>query len=61
MEQFSPAELAETAFLTRASMDDQFQYWISITFAAVAAVFIAGKRHTQTMRYVIVVIYALAY
>ncbi len=60
MEQFSPAELAELAFLARASMDDQFQYWISITFAVVAAAFIAGKRLTQPMRYVIAVIYALA-
>lgn len=60
MEQFSPAELAELAFLARESMDAQFQYWISITFAVVVAGFIAGKRLTQKMRYVIAVIYALS-
>ncbi len=60
MEQFSPAELAELAFLARSAMDAQFQYWISITFAVVAAGFIAGKRLTQKMRYAVAVLYALA-
>ena len=60
MDQFSPAELTEIIFLARSSMDTQFQFWVSITFAAVVAGFIAGDRLTQRMRYVAASLYALA-
>ncbi len=60
MDQFSPAELTEIIFLARSSMDTQFQFWVSITFAALVAGFIAGDRLTQRMRYVAASLYALA-
>jgi hypothetical protein len=60
MDQFSPAELAELALLSTATMDTQFQYWISVTFAVVIAGFVAGERLTRRMRYIAATLYVLA-
>jgi len=60
MGQYSPAELAELALLAGASMDTQFQYWISVTFAVVVASFVAGERLSRPMRLLAAVLYLLA-
>jgi hypothetical protein len=60
MDQYSPAELSELFLLAQTSIDTQFQYWITITFAVVAAAFAAGERLTQRLRYVVVALYSLA-
>jgi hypothetical protein len=60
MEQLSNAEIAELILLARSSMDTQFQYWISVTFAVVVAGFVAGDRLSQGLRYVVATLYVLA-
>ncbi len=60
MGQYSPAEVAELALLAGASMDTQFQYWISVTFAVVVASFVAGERLSQPMRLLAAILYLLA-
>jgi hypothetical protein len=60
MDLFSPAELTELVFTREAVIDGQFQFWITITFAVIAANFIAGNRLSARSRYVISLLYALA-
>ena len=60
MGQYSPAELAELALLAGASMDTQFQYWLSVTFAVVVASFVSGERLSGPMRLLAAVLYLLA-
>ena len=60
MDQYSPPELAELALLAGASMDTQFQYWISVTFAVVVASFVAGERLSRPMRLLAATLYLLA-
>ena len=57
MGQYSPAELA---LLAGGSMDTQFQYWMSVTFAVVVASFVAGERLSRPMRLLAAVLYLLA-
>ena len=60
MDQFSPAELAELALLADSLLSTQFQYWTWVTFAVVVAVFTAGSRLTQNLRYAVAALYLLA-
>lgn len=60
MDQYSYAELTEFIFLAYASADTQFQYWVTITFAAVVAGFVAGERLTLSLRILVAVLYLLA-
>ena len=60
MDQFSPAELAQLYFMRESVIDAQFQFWITITFAVIAANFIAGRRLSPRSRYAIALLYALA-
>jgi len=60
LDQYSAAELVEIFYLARSSMDAQFQFWVSITFAVIVAAFVAGKRLSRTLRVVISVLYLLA-
>ena len=43
MEQFSAAELAELYYLSISAMEAHFQYWLTITFAAVVAGFVGAR------------------
>ena len=60
MDQFSPAELAELFFIRESAIDDQFQFWISITFAVIVANFVGSKRLSPRARVVIALLYTLA-
>ena len=60
MDQFSPAELTGLVFTREAVIDGQFQFWITITFAVIAANFVAGNRLSARSRSVIALLYALA-
>jgi hypothetical protein len=60
MDNYSYAELTEFIFLAYSSADTQFQYWVTITFAAVVAGFVAGERLTLTLRILVAVLYMLA-
>ena len=60
MEAFSAAELIELTLIANELLDAQFEYWLSISFAAVVATFIGGDYLSRKMRYVLVVLYLLA-
>jgi hypothetical protein len=60
MDQYSLAEITELYFVAGASMDAQFEYWVSVTFAVVVAGFAAGDRLTKKLSYLAAVLYALA-
>ena len=60
MDQFSAAELVEIFYLTMTVADTQFQYWITVTFAAVVAGFIAGDRLKKRLRIAAASLYLLA-
>jgi formate hydrogenlyase subunit 3/multisubunit Na+/H+ antiporter MnhD subunit len=60
VDQFSPAELTELYFLRESVIDAQFQFWITITFAVIAANFVARNRLSVRSRSVIALLYALA-
>ncbi len=53
MESLSTAELIEIAMSMRESLDDQFQYWLTITFAVVVGSFIAGHKLNKNLRLVV--------
>ncbi len=60
MDQISAAELFELVILSEASIDNQFQFWLSITFAAVVASFITEQRLTHSLRLALSCAYLLA-
>ena len=60
MENYSFAELAELSVLNQSVIDDQFQYWITVTFALVVAGFVAGDRLSKNLRSALAGIYLLA-
>lgn len=60
MENYTFAELTEFYLMGQAGMDTQFYYWVTVTFAAVVAGFVAGDRLTWRLRIVIAILYLLA-
>ena len=60
MDQMSAAELFELVILSEASIDNQFQFWLSITFATVVASFITEHRLTHSLRLALSCAYLLA-
>ena len=60
MQEYSYAELTEFLFLAQATMDTQFQYWVTLTFAAVVAAFLAGEALLSTVRILAAVLYLMA-
>ena len=60
MESLSTAELIEIAMSMRESLDDQFQYWLTITFVVVVGSFIAGHKLNKNLRLVVTSLYLLA-
>ena len=60
MNQFSAAELAELFFIREGTIDLQFQFWITITFSAIVASFVAGKHLSRRLRAVVALLYSLA-
>ena len=60
MEQLSAAELLELIVLGEASIDVQFQLWLTSTFATIVASFAGRHLLTTKMRWVVTVLYLLA-
>ena len=60
MDAISTAELLEIAMLLRDDLEDQFQFWLSITFAVIVASFIAGDRLRFSWRTIVGTLYLLA-
>ena len=57
MDSISNAELMELFFAAQQLLDAQFQYWLSASFAAIVASFVAGERLTRNMSYILVLLY----
>lgn len=60
MDQISTADLLSLLLTQRASIDLQFQFWLSITFAVTVAGFVAGRRLDFKLRSLAAVLYLLA-
>jgi hypothetical protein len=60
MDQLSPGELYELILLGEASIDSQFQLWLTCTFATIVASFAARHLLTKKMRWIVSALYLLA-
>ena len=60
METISTAELFELALIFRTDAADQFQYWLSITFAIIAASFLGRDYLTNRLGVAVGTLYILA-
>ena len=60
METMSNAELLAYASAAIEGMGAQFQYWLSVSFAAIVASFMGANRLTNKARIILTVLYSLA-
>jgi hypothetical protein len=60
MNKYTNAELVDFLFMAQSAMDTQFQYWITVTFGALAAAFVIGGRLTLPTRLWAGALYLLA-
>jgi hypothetical protein len=60
MNQIPSSDLLNLLLTQRASIDTQFQFWLSITFAVIVAGFVAGRSVNLKLRLLIAVLYVLA-
>ena len=60
MDQPSAADLFELIMIAEASIDTQFQFWITITFATIVASFVSRNLLTTQMRVLISSLYLIA-
>ncbi|HEX7373416.1 MAG TPA: hypothetical protein VF277_00450 [Steroidobacteraceae bacterium] len=60
MDQISSADLLNLVLAQRSSIDQQFQSWLTITFAVIVAGFIAGPRLVPRLRLIVAVLYVMA-
>jgi len=60
VDKYSNGELTQFLFEALSGMDTQFQYWISLTFGALVAAFLAGDRLGLPVRLLAIVLYLLA-
>jgi hypothetical protein len=59
-DQFSPAELAELFILEQSEINQQFEIWMTVTFAVIVASFVAGERLVQRLRVVVATLCVLS-
>jgi len=60
MDKVSTAELMNLLLVQRGSIDLQFQFWLTITFAVLVAAFVAGQRLRRGLRWLAAFLYAMA-
>ena len=60
MDSITNAELLELFFVSNEFIESQFQYWLSISFAAIIATSIVGERMANPIRYTLIVLYVMA-
>ena len=60
MDQIPTADLLSLLLTQRGSIDLQFQFWLSITFAVIVAGFVAGRRLDFKLRLLAAALYVLA-
>ena len=60
MDQIPTSDLLNLLLTQRASIDLQFQFWLSITFAVIVAGFVAGRRLDLKLRLLAAALYVLA-
>lgn len=60
MDEIATADLVNLVLSQRGSIDLQFQFWLTITFAVIVATFSAGDRLAFRLRLLAAVLYLLA-
>jgi hypothetical protein len=60
VDQIPTPDLLNALMTQRASIDLQFQFWLTITFSVIVAGFVAGERLNKGLRLLIAVLYLLA-
>lgn len=60
MDQIATADLLNLVLTQRGSIDLQFQFWLTITFAVIVAAFSASDRLGLNLRLLAATLYALA-
>ena len=60
MEQPSIADLLELIMMAESSIDTQFQFWLTVTFATIVASFVARNLLTSKMRMITSALYLVA-
>jgi hypothetical protein len=60
VDQIPTSDLLNLLLTQRASIDLQFQFWLSITFAVIVAGFVAGRRLDPKLRSLVAGLYVLA-
>ena len=60
MDQIPTSDLLSLLLTQRGSIDLQFQFWLSITFAVIVAGFVAGRRLDFKLRLLAAALYVLA-
>lgn len=60
MDQIPSSDLLNLLLTQRTSIDTQFQFWLSITFAVTVAGFVAGRSVNLKLRLLVAVLYVLA-
>jgi len=59
MESMNTAELLQIALLLRDDMEDQFEFWLYITFAVIISSFVGGEKILPSWRVMIGGLYFL--
>ena len=59
MDSISTADLLELGLLLRDDIEDQFEFWLSVTFAVIAASFVAGAKLKLSWRAIVGGLYIL--
>lgn len=60
MDQVPTSQLLDLVLTQRASIDLQFQFWLTITFGVIVAAFVAGPRLNYGLRMLAAALYLLA-
>jgi hypothetical protein len=60
MDKVSTADLLSLLLAQRSSIDMQFQFWLTITFAVLVAGYVAGHRLHRGLRWLAALLYAMA-
>lgn len=57
MQEIDSGALLELFFVAQEFLEAQFQYWLSISFAAIIAASVAGERMGSAVRWVLITLY----
>ena len=60
MDQIATSDLLALLLTQRESIDQSFQFWLTVTFAVIAAGFVAGRRLGRRFRLLAALLYVMA-